>query len=130
VRDHTQCVLQLDVHNLSIISKGRLCSSSGTLDSKVVPTMRDPGLLHITALLSRMDDRMENIENNIVSLMSKLDAWIGSDEDGTEYTLDWGSGSEMEVDEEEEQEQEATIEPTITINGIEYEIELINIPMQ
>jgi hypothetical protein len=97
VRDHTQCVLQLDVHNLSIISKGRLCSSSGTLDSKVVPTMRDPGLLHITALLSRMDDRMENIENNIVSLMSKLDAWIGSDEDGTEYTLDWGSGSEMEV---------------------------------
>jgi hypothetical protein len=126
VRDHTQCVLQLDVHNLSIISKGRLCSSSGTLDSKVVPTMRDPGLLHITALLSRMDDRMENIENNIVSLMSKLDAWIGSDEDGTEYTLDWGSGSEMEVDEEEE----ATIEPTITINGREYEIELINIPMQ
>jgi hypothetical protein len=126
VRDHTQCVLQLDVHNLSIISKGRLCSSSGTLDSKVVPTMRDPGLLHITALLSRMDDRMENIENNIVSLMSKLDAWIGSDEDGTEYTLDWGSGSEMEVDEE----QEATIEPTITINGREYEIELINIPMQ
>ena len=92
-----------------------------------MPTMRDPGLLHITALLSRMDDRMENIENNIVSLMSKLDAWIGSDEDGgTEYTLDWGSGSEMEVDEE----QEATIEPTITINGREYEIELINIPMQ
>ena len=126
MRDHTQCVLQLDVHNLSIISKGRLCSSSGTLDSKVVPTMRDPGLLHITALLSRMDDRMENIENNMVSLMSKLDAWIGSDEDGTEYTLDWGSGSEMEVDEE----QEATIEPTITINGREYEIELINIPMQ
>ena len=126
MRDHTQCVLQLDVHNLSIISKGRLCSSSGTLDSKVVPTMRDPGLLHITALLSRMDDRMENIENNIVSLMSKLDAWIGSDQDGTEYTLDWGSGSEMEVDEE----QEATIEPTITINGREYEIELINIPMQ
>jgi hypothetical protein len=90
--------------------------------------MRDPGLLHITALLSRMDDRMENIENKLDTLQEKLNAWVGSD-DASEYTLDWGS--ESEEDQMEVEEDEAPpLETKITINGREYEIELINLPMQ
>ena len=92
--------------------------------------MRDPGLLHITALLSRMDDRMENIENKLDTLEAKLNAWVGSD-DASEYTLDWGSEEEEEEDQMEVEEDEApTLETKITINGEEYEIELINLPMQ
>ena len=92
--------------------------------------MRDPGLLHITALLSRMDDIMENIENKLDTLEAKLNAWVGSD-DASEYTLDWGSEEEEEEDQMEVEEDEApTLETKITINGEEYEIELINLPMQ
>ena len=90
--------------------------------------MRDPGLLHITALLSRMDDRMENIENKLDTLEAKLNAWVGSD-DASEYTLDWGSESEEE-DQMEVEDEAPPLETKITINGEEYEIELINLPMQ
>ena len=91
--------------------------------------MRDPGLLHITALLSRMDDRMENIENKLNTLEANLNAWVGSD-DASEYTLDWGSESEEEEDQMEVEDEAPPLETKITINGREYEIELINIPMQ
>ena len=90
--------------------------------------MRDPGLLHITALLSRMDDRMENIENKLNTLEANLNAWVGSD-DASEYTLDWGSESEEE-DQMEVEDEALPLETKITINGREYEIELINLPMQ
>jgi hypothetical protein len=90
--------------------------------------MRDPGLLHITALLSRMDDRMENIENKLNTLEANLNAWVGSD-DASEYTLDWGSESEEE-DQMEVEDEAPPLETKITINGREYEIELINLPMQ
>ena len=71
---------------------------------------------------------MENIENKLNTLEANLNAWVGSD-DASEYTLDWGSESEEE-DQMEVEDEAPPLETKITINGREYEIELINLPMQ
>ena len=87
---------------------------------------RDPSLMHISALLLRMDDRLENIENRINSLMDKLEHWIGSDDDDSEYTLDWDSEDITSMDEWEEETTEANVPVSITINGVVYELEITN----
>ena len=118
--DHLHRVSQLDHDHVCIVISNELLTGFciPRADSEVMP--RDPSLLHICALLTRMDDRMENIENRIDELMEGISQWTDYNDAASEYTLE---SEESESASEEAQAQE--VPRVITIGGRTYVMELV-----
>ena len=76
---------------------------------------RDPALLHLCALLTKIDTRLEVMENTIQLILQEM-------QDIDELTI--ASSEDMSVEEEEVDVQ------TMELNGQEYELQIASSPIE